>query len=309
MFFKKKVPKIENSEILKDALDLASKNLEKVMKDVGVPAEGIKKTFTFEELGIREPSICKGAKLEVEIEPKVEEKWIWVDGFKGFNKGLVSNSYKGKVFQYEVGKTYNHSSDNPIVCESGFHFSLKLEEVFSYFPLNMIAFPHQYCKVRALVREKDIYPNGLINFEDGANKYTSKSIEILEELTYDDLKEYILAAHKFVKSEEDYLKILEKGYSNFLFNILKERINNLGFTELYSKIIEDRLFDKIDSVYCKLVNSKRNEMGYRYSYSVVRTGELEEIFENTFSFIDRITALKNEEISKDMLIYFIEKEI
>ena len=51
-------------------------------------------------------------------------------GYKVFNSDW---SCKGK--KYDVGKTYKHDGEL-MMCESGFHFCLKLMDCFSYYPFN-----------------------------------------------------------------------------------------------------------------------------------------------------------------------------
>ena len=51
-------------------------------------------------------------------------------GYKGFNDKLQCTP-EGKVFQYEVGKTYTHNG-TVLLCRSGFHFAEHPLDVLSY---------------------------------------------------------------------------------------------------------------------------------------------------------------------------------
>jgi len=51
-------------------------------------------------------------------------------GFKGFNKQLQCTS-NGKLFQYEIGKTYTEPTAS--LCFKGFHFCCNPLDVFSYY--------------------------------------------------------------------------------------------------------------------------------------------------------------------------------
>jgi hypothetical protein len=53
-------------------------------------------------------------------------------GYKGFNNKLQC-APEGKVFQYEIGKEYEHQG-NVSMCSSGFHFCDSPFSVFGYYP-------------------------------------------------------------------------------------------------------------------------------------------------------------------------------
>ena len=113
-------------------------------------------------------------------EENVEEKWIWVDGFKGTKKDMTCHGY-----QYELGKIHEMPKDAEIVeCQSGFHLCLNLRDVFGYYGIKD---NHRFFKVRALVREDDAarYSNrGRLHRRD---KLVAKSIEFVSECTIDEI--------------------------------------------------------------------------------------------------------------------------
>ena len=88
-------------------------------------------------------------------------------GFKGFDKNL-----KCRDFQFEVGKTYKIKGDLKI-CENGFHFCKRLDDVSNYYsdPLTRI------CVVR-----------GIGQFKEEGDKVAFESIEILYELSSEEIK-------------------------------------------------------------------------------------------------------------------------
>ena len=114
-------------------------------------------------------------------EEKVEEKWIWVDGFKGTDKDMKCNGY-----QYELGKRHDMPEDAEIVeCMCGFHLCLNLVDVYEYY---RIKDDHRFFKVRALVRETDTAEYGRRSGRFGRkDKLVAKSIEFISECTIDEI--------------------------------------------------------------------------------------------------------------------------
>lgn len=163
-------------------------------------------------IGIKSPSevdtaeeIIAGEPVMEDPAPKtpVEEEWIWVEGYKGMDKNMQCRNN----FQYEIGKRYDMPEDADIAaCSSGFHMCLKLGDVFSYVNLGD---NNRFFEVRALVRksDKDRYRSGLstnpwaagvtytitsasIIPVPTADKLAAKSIEIVRELTIDEILEH-----------------------------------------------------------------------------------------------------------------------
>jgi len=94
-------------------------------------------------------------------------KWVWVQGYKGFNKHLSC-----KKFQYKVGETYSHKGKIKTGWfGKGFHFCLRLNDTYRFYPR---IFSNRYCKVRGLVKVSD-----LNNYK---GEIAARKIEILEEL-------------------------------------------------------------------------------------------------------------------------------
>ena len=127
----------------------------------------------------------------VEKEP---EKWIWVDGYKGMDKDMQCHG----GFQYELGKRYDMPEDATVeACRGGYHLCLKMNDVFGYV---MVGDGNRFFRVRALVRESDLAKYGQRVINDSSNyfaprsyiidKLAAKSIEIVSELTRDEILEY-----------------------------------------------------------------------------------------------------------------------
>ena len=107
-------------------------------------------------------------------------------GFKGFNKDLQCTP-DGKVFQYEIGKEYEHTG---IVstCSEGFHFCENPLDVFGYYPPS----DSRYCEVE-----------GDGNIDKGSDKVACSKIKIGLEI---GLKGLIEAGLKFVFEKVDWRK-------------------------------------------------------------------------------------------------------
>lgn len=95
-----------------------------------------------------------------------------VVGFKAMNLNMTCRDY-----QFEIGKTYDVGNDKPLqTCDdSGFHFCLKLDDVFDHYPFN---------KCRLFEVE------ALCNVITEGNKSATKKLRIVRELTQDDLNSY-----------------------------------------------------------------------------------------------------------------------
>ena len=70
------------------------------------------------------------------LKKKPEEKWIWVEGYKGTDENMCCEPLLGTKFQYELNKTF--ACDGTIIeCNNGFHFCEDLQDVFGYYQLNL----------------------------------------------------------------------------------------------------------------------------------------------------------------------------
>lgn len=120
----------------------------------------------------------------IELNTK-EEKWIWVDGFKGTDRNMCCRDY-----QYELGKQFDMPEDAEIEdCVSGFHLCKDLNDVFDYYSIGV---GNRYFAVRALVREKDykeygVRQNVMWSLTPSRDKLAAKSIEFIRELSVEEI--------------------------------------------------------------------------------------------------------------------------
>ena len=221
----------------------------------------------------------KRKELQRVIELQNQEEWVYVEGIKGMTEDMKGYD----SFQFEVGKTY--IKDGLIeICKNGFHLSLNLEDVLHHYG---ICKGNRFFKVRALVRKKDLDEYGTItevdNFFYGKqkiikNKLVSKEIEILEELSDEELF-------------EEYKK-MESGKSRWIEDIddfkycRKHGENKLAETKLNVKLIVLGINELLVNILTK-------------DFDSVKSREI---------FVDYVEALSKENISRDMFIYLITEE-
>jgi hypothetical protein len=103
---------------------------------------------------------------------------IYMFGFKAFNQGLIGhNDYK-----FEVGKTYEYKED-PVLCEHGFHFCFLPSQLdHNYRPIPTT----EYAIVEILGK--------IVN---DRNKAITNHIKILQQITREDVLNYVLIEETF----------------------------------------------------------------------------------------------------------------
>lgn len=177
-----------------------------------------------------------------DIEPKqtplLEERWVWVTGYKGMDKDMKCMN----DFQYEIGKTYDMPENTEVrVCSSGFHMCLNLGDVFRY---KNIVSGNRFFEVAAQVRESDMKKYGKSDWYAKTDKLAAKSITILRELSVDEILAHIpeaaewtdeikaVALEKSVdtaKTEAKIHKLTTIGYSPELARYICEHANKSGY--------------------------------------------------------------------------------
>ena len=221
----------------------------------------------------------KRKELQRVIELQEQEEWVYVEGIKGMTEDM--KGYDN--FQFEVGKTY--IKDGLIeICKNGFHLSLNLEDVLHHYG---ICKGNRFFKVRALVRKKDLDEYGTItevdNFFYGKqkiikNKLVSKEIEILEELSdeelFEEYKKMESEKSRWIEDIDDFKYCRKHGENKLAETKLNVKLIVLGINELLVNILT-KDFDSLKS---------------------------REIF------VDYVEALSKENISRDMFIYLITEE-
>ena len=187
---------------------------------------------------------------KTEEKSKVEE-WIWVEGYKGTDKDICCRDQK-----YEIGSRYYMPEDEKVeLCESGFHFCLKLNHVFRYYDVGGY---NRFFKVKALVKKEDYdaccaqldSPSWQMIFGGGDSKLTSKAIEFVEELSYDEVlgvkvddldkwtyKEKALAIAEGMSAVRNMREAAKKDQQ-------RKDLINLGYSTAFAEwLVEEEKFD------------------------------------------------------------------
>ena len=221
----------------------------------------------------------KKRELQKIIELQEQEEWVYVEGIKGMTEDM--KGYDN--FQFEVGKTY--IKDGLIeICKNGFHLSLNLEDVLHHYGLCK---GNRFFKVRALVRKEDLDKYGTItevdNFFYGKqkiikNKLVSKEIEILEELSdeelFEEYKKMESGKSRWIEDIDDFKYCRKHGENKLAEAKLNVKLMVLGVNELLVNILTKDFND-------------------------IKSREI---------FVDYVEALSKENISRDMFIYLITEE-
>ena len=217
--------------------------------------------------------------LQKMIELQGQEEWVYVEGIKGMTEDM--KGYDN--FQFEVGKTY--IKDGLIeICKNGFHLSLNLEDVLHHYG---ICEGNRFFKVRALVRKEDLDKYGTVteidNFFYGKqkiikDKLVSKEIEILEELSdeelFEEYKKMESGKSKWIEDIDDFKYCRKHGENKLAEAKLNVKLIVLGVNELLVNILTKDFND-------------------------IKSREI---------FVDYVEALSKENISRDMFIYLITEE-
>ena len=221
----------------------------------------------------------KKRELQRVIELQEQEEWVYVEGIKGMTEDM--KGYDN--FQFEVGKTY--IKDGLIeICKNGFHLSLNLEDVLHHYG---ICKGNRFFKVRALVRKEDLDKYGTVteidNFFYGKqkiikDKLVSKEIEILEELSdeelFEEYKKMESGKSKWIEDIDDFKYCRKHGENKLAEAKLNVKLIVLGINELLVNILTKDFND-------------------------IKSREI---------FVDYVEALSKENISRDMFIYLITEE-
>lgn len=171
-----------------------------------------------------------------------EEKWIWVEGYKGVDRNLRACNN----FQYEIGKEYSKSDIEPIeVCNNGFHFSKILPDTFQYYG---VCCGNRFFKVKALVREKD-YKKGYslpissvyyYSVDSYQSKMVAKAIILEEEIGTQEIMEAYGVDFEEFPNEEDWELIREIGIELARKNKKINELVELGFSKPFALLIAEK---------------------------------------------------------------------
>ena len=217
-----------------------------------------------------------------EIDKKPKEKWIWVEGYKGTNEKLQGYGQ----FQFELGKNYVASGDI-MACDNGFHFALKLKDVFNHYHLRE---NNRFFKVKALVKEEDYNKYG--TEQKTPNWWGSSSYIIIDKLV---AKEIVL---------------LEELSNEFLYDECVEGIKNNRLRGMFDLTLEE--FTEIRK--CGIVKVGERKIKEGFSRMEI-SGLLTEIlikkltFENKMNLYKFAKGLEDSGVSTDMFIYLLINEV
>lgn len=230
-----------------------------------------------------------------ESDPAPEEKYIWVEGYKGTPEDMIcTNSYTvyhdGRCSfpytaynktKYELDKEVSlKDNEEPILCKKGFHFCLKLEDVFSFYSYD---FKNRYFKVRAYVKEKD-YNDAVKN---NTEKLVAKKIVLYEEVfpEYEMLTDqltYTLNGDKYKTNKFTYT----------LSKDLFEEVNNSKLT--------------IQEVINKHFVLQMKEAGYSSTFiNLLQNKYCKDGIANLMYICEKAKAFKEESVSTDMAVYML----
>lgn len=179
-----------------------------------------------------------------------------------------SVNHERKTEQYELNVP-KILEGNPAVGRNGFHFCKDLDDVFRYYPFD---FHNRFFKVKALVKKEE-YDNRLFA------ALAAKEIILYEEVfpEYEEVKQYLKCTSKryhepYQFTEEDFNGAKEMGKEVYFKNKFITALVKLGHSHLLSELVVEQC--SCDVAYMKHI-------------------------------IDVATALKDEEVSRDMTAYIL----
>ncbi|CCL12184.1 TPA: hypothetical protein SHW33_002904 [Clostridioides difficile] len=218
-------------------------------------------------------------KIKIDSEMKKNsEEWIWIEGYKGTDRDM-----KCRNFQYELNKTYSVEEihrGNINIYDYGFHLCLDLKDVFRCYNLNL---SNRFFKVKALVRREDKYKyemkKSFSSTRPGAEwSIGAKEIIFFRELTFEELKQDIQDKFPKINNELEWNLIKKLGVYKYYNKIFINKMKEIGYSDIFSQV----LFDE----YHPLINPHR-----------------------TMNILDKAIAYSKENLSKDMIIYLLMKDI
>ena len=213
--------------------------------------------------------------LQEDVTPPEEDAWVWVEGYKGTDQDMQAYH----CFQFKLNTTYIATGEVEL-CNNGFHFCLKLEDVINYFYGWLGNEGNRYFKVRALVKKKDVDSYGYYY-----NKLVAKEIILTEEITYNqETIDAICKCHDIkIDSIDEFTEMCKLGYYQYRFNRYKDMLEQ-KYSPVFVTVFIDKLREKAED-YC----------GYDYKYM--------------FSKVEEALAYCEEGLSKDMAVYLLMRDL
>ncbi|MCO5822927.1 hypothetical protein M8668_13870 [Clostridioides difficile] len=216
--------------------------------------------------------------LEKEKKKSEEDEWVWVEGYKGTDENM-----KCRDFQYKLNKTYSMNGEDVDTCEYGFHLCLDLEDVFDYYDLNL---SNRFFKVKALVKKADkneygkVYtlpdmPPDMIPFTYEISKIAAKEIIFLAELTFEELEVHIQDIFPEANTKFKWYALCKLGKQEYSHRIFMNQMKKNRFSDTFSQM----LFNECNN------------------------------YDKRLKILNKAIAYSKENLSKDMLVYLLVKEV
>ena len=225
---------------------------------------------------------------------KLTEDWQWVDGYKCTDMDMKCMN----GFQYELNKQYDIDNGETIAtCENGFHFCKEIAHLFVHkgFPeirffkckglVDVNSSDYKTYGVEKVVKEEEssyysyFSPSKYTSIEI---KYVAKSIILTEEIdvkdTFDSFRNYISLACRYG------------------FRINRFMIHNIDEYLGYYK------FKSLDLYYSDKFVKFMTDLGYSEPFALLFS---KFTYDNYDKFTAFVSALKIENLSKDMSVYLI----
>ena len=179
-------------------------------------------------------------------EEDVKEEWIWVDGFKGLDYQMCGHGN----FQYELGKTYEKEENDKeiIICHSGFHFCLNLDDVMHYYDYMSNSFTNRYFKVRALVRKSDYEKYGTEDNRGCLSMWVVNSLGYQAYTKIDKLVAKSITILEEIPKEEIWERYIEPNLSNFWYLTKEKYLTNCDDPNRINTWVKETIFENIYSL-------------------------------------------------------------
>lgn len=190
----------------------------------------------FMNKNLNTPAIIIDDVVDTGATTPVEEKWVWVKGYKGTDANMRCKGYR-----YEMDKQFDMPEDEEInICHSGFHFCEELRYVFDHY---RVGCGNRFFEVEALVRESDIGPqnmydsDGRVRYQRRNTKLTSKSIKFVRELTVDEV--FAALGNNGYESWTDEMKkrAMETSLSDVRREIRAKDLIEAGYSEKFAQYV------------------------------------------------------------------------
>lgn len=195
-------------------------------------------TYSIPKLNVTADSLKTAVTTLKSDEPeKTQEKWVWVDGYKGTDKNMQGHG----SYQFEVGERYDMPLDAEIRdCHSGFHLSLNMKDVFKHYNIGK---GNRFFKVRALVRERDLNEYGKKTGYSGfytprfRDKLASQSIKFIQELTVDE----VFQDTEYANWSDEYKKLAMAGdLVEVKHMIMADELVELGYSKPFATYVVNK---------------------------------------------------------------------